>query len=161
VSVSVIALFLWMELFSFRLIKKPRAEGARGFLKCWGLCLLANACEEPRKEVADGDSLLFHGVAVADGDGVLLRGVIVVLATLADSVEVDGDAERGAHFVLATVAAANGCGLVIEDVHEGLEEGLFFSKGRMAALMGAMEGLKRMTVRMSGLPPSLVRSSSS
>ena len=31
---------------------------------------LADTLEEPWEEVADGDTLLFHGVAVADGDGI-------------------------------------------------------------------------------------------
>ena len=64
----------------------------------------------------DGDALLGHGVAVAEGDGaVFLQGV-----------EVDGDAEGGADFVLTAVAAADGAGLVPEAVPallEALEDG--------------------------------------
>lgn len=60
---------------------------------------------------------------MADRDGVLLGVVIIVFAALADGVEVDRDAEGGADFVLATVAAADGCSFIVEDIHEGLEEG--------------------------------------
>lgn len=90
---------------------------------------------------------------MADCDAVLLRGVVVIFSALADGVEVDGDAEGGADFVLAAVAAADGCGLVIEDAHKGLEEvfdffglfyelGLIFQEGENGGLDGGDGGLE-------------------
>lgn len=73
--------------------------------------------KEPRKEVADGDTFLFHGVTVADGDGVLEGGVF-----FAEGFEVDGDTVGCSDFVLTTVTAADGGGVIVENVHEGLEE---------------------------------------
>src|SRR5688500_20264472 len=49
-------------------------------------------------------SLLDQGIAITHGDGVVL-----------DRLAVNRQAERGAHFVLATVAPANGAGFVIKD----------------------------------------------
>ena len=56
---------------------------------------------EDFEEIADGDALLGHGVAVADGYGVVVEGV-----------EVDGDAVGGADLVLAAIAAADALGVV-------------------------------------------------
>ena len=61
---------------------------------------------------------------MADGDGVG-EGLVVTFG-LADRFEVDGDTEGGADFVLTTVAAADGSGFVVENVHEGLQESLHF-----------------------------------
>jgi len=57
---------------------------------------------------------------VADGDGV--GEVFSVGAFFAERFEVDGDAERSAHFILATVTAADGGGFIVVDVHVWLEE---------------------------------------
>lgn len=53
---------------------------------------------------------MLGGVAVADGDGIVLEGI-----------EVDGDAEGGADFVHAAVAAADGAGSVPEDIPAAFE----------------------------------------
>ena len=117
------------------------------------LSILLDPLQEPGEEVADGDAFLLHGVAVADGDGVFLGVIVVIFSALADGVEVDGDAEGGAHFVLAAVAAADGCGLVVEDVHMGLEEvfhflgfldefGFVFQKGKDGGLDGSHLGIE-------------------
>lgn len=90
-------------------------------------------------EVADGDALLFHRVAVAEGDGVVFEGI-----------EVDGDAKRGAEFVLAAVPFADGARFVVLAVPEGLEggkdglgffgEGLFFHEGENGHFDGGDAG---------------------
>ena len=63
--------------------------------------------------LVDRHSDLFHGVAVADGHGVVFL-----------SVEIDGNAERRADFVLAAVAFAAAAGLVVVDVEVLSEVGV-------------------------------------
>ncbi len=53
---------------------------------------LGHSLQKPREEVADGSAVLFHRVAVTDVDGVLVGGVVVILAALADGVEVEVEA---------------------------------------------------------------------
>src|SRR5689334_4333959 len=69
----------------------------------------ASAAEQARPEVGldlvEGDPLLGHGVALADRHRLVVEGV-----------EVDGDAERRADLVLATVATADGARVVEVDV---------------------------------------------
>ena len=66
----------------------------------------------------------------------------------------------------AAVAAADGGGFGVGDLHQRLQRlvdvlralatssGLFFSSGKMPALIGAMRGAKRSTTRVSSLPLS-------
>jgi hydrogenase maturation protease len=65
---------------------------------------------------ADGTHALFHGIAVAQGDGVAQFG------SLPERVEINGEAEGGAGFVLAAVSAADGARVVVEDVHVRAQE---------------------------------------
>src|SRR5579885_3450154 len=58
----------------------------------------------------DGDAPLLRAVALADGDRVVLGRL-----------PVDGDAEGRARLVLATVAAADGPLVIVEDVEIGLQ----------------------------------------
>ena len=62
---------------------------------------------------------MLHAVAVAHGDGIAVRRIF-----LAQSIEVDGDAERRADLILATVAPPDGAAFVIEHVVLELELGL-------------------------------------
>ena len=62
------------------------------------------------KQVGDGNTHLFGAVAVAHGHGVVL-----------ERVEVDGDAPRCAHLVLASVALADALGDVVVAHEVGLE----------------------------------------
>ena len=63
--------------------------------------ILPHTGNEPVQQVLNGDAFLFHGVAVADGHRVF-EGRIV----FSEGFEVHRDAEGGAHFILAAVAAA-------------------------------------------------------
>ena len=85
--------------------------------------ILTDSFEEPGKEIADGDTLLLHRVAVTDGDGVFQ---VFFSFFEANRFEIDGDAEWRSDFILTTIATADGGGLVVENVHEGLEEVLHF-----------------------------------
>ena len=95
---------------------------------------------EEDEEFVFGEAALFAGVAVAEGNG----------AVFFDRVEVDGDAEGGADFVLAAIAAADGTGGVVEDVPAALEfcrerarvrpVPCFSAAGRRLPCTGAMRG---------------------
>ena len=83
-------------------------------------------------EGVDGDADLLHGVAVTDGDGLVVEGV-----------EVDGDAEGGADFVLAAVAASDALGVVVlgEAVDDaGLADEVVDAVGRRDEAFVAAEG---------------------
>ena len=79
-------------------------------------------------DAVDGDAKLGHCVAVAEGDLLVVEGV-----------EVDGDAEGGADFVLASVAAANALS-VIEHGVEALAEDLVDAAGGGHEALVAAEG---------------------
>ena len=74
----------------------------------------------------DGDAKLEHGVAVAEGDLFVVEGV-----------EVHGDAEGGADFVLAAVAAADALGVVEEGVEALADEPVDAAGGGHEALVAA------------------------
>ena len=81
-------------------------------------------------QLGDGQADLLHGVAVADGDAAVAgRGFV------ADGLEVDGDAVRGADLVLAAIALADGPGLVVID-HEVLGEHVADLLGLLTELLG-------------------------
>ncbi len=102
--------------------------------------------------------------------------VAEVDASLAPSMrfEIDGNAEGRADFVHAAVTAADGGGVGVGDFEQAAgasckclwamatNSGLFLSSGKMPALIGAMRGVKRSTMRISSLPlsSSLIVSSS-
>ena len=73
---------------------------------------LADLRAQRGAELARGDALLPHGVAVADGHRLVFQAL-----------EVDGDAERGADLVLAAVAASDRSGVVELD-HPVLAQGV-------------------------------------
>ena len=121
----------------------------------------SSICSSRKAIVLFGNATLFGGVSVAECNG----------AVLFDGVEVDGDAERGADFVLAAVAASDGTGRIVKDVPALLQllveavarstsSGLFLRSGKTAALYGAIFGLNFSRVRFSALPLSLGTSSS-
>ena len=116
---------------------------------------------EEDEEFVFGEAALFAGVAVAEGDG----------AVFFDRVEVDGDAEGGADFVLAAIAATDRTGGVVEDVPSALESfkksacafdqfGLVFQQREDGSLVGSDAGWNLSRVRFSALPLSLGTSSS-
>ena len=57
------------------------------------MCLVRQLLVEEFLQFGDGETDLFHGVAVADCHGVVF-----------ESVEIDGDAVGGSYFVLAAIA---------------------------------------------------------
>ena len=59
-------------------------------------------------QFADGNPDLLHGVTVTDGDAVVGRGVLI-----ADGLEVHGDTQGGADFVLPAVTLADGAGNIL------------------------------------------------
>ena len=69
-----------------------------------------NAFEQVHCQIADGQADLGHAVAFADGDGLIIEGL-----------EVDGDAEGGADFVLAAVAATDVGDVVVLGDHVALQ----------------------------------------
>ena len=74
----------------------------------------------------DGDAELEHGVAVAEGYLLVVEGV-----------EVHGDAEGGADFVLAAVAASDALGVVEKGVEALADEGVDAAGGGHEALVAA------------------------
>ena len=68
--------------------------------------------EQPWQQAIDRQAFLFHRIAVADGDG-----VFDFITTLAERFEVDRDAEWRADFILAAIAATDGSGVVVGDIH--------------------------------------------
>src|SRR4051794_10591699 len=60
--------------------------------------------------VVDFDAPLLEGVAVAEGDG-----------AVGESLAINGDAVRGADFILAGIAAADGPLFIVKDVEVGLQ----------------------------------------
>ena len=74
----------------------------------------------------DGDAELDHGVAVTEGDLLVVEGV-----------EVHGDAEGGAYFVLAAVAASDALGVVEEGVKALTDESVDAAGGGHEALVAA------------------------
>ena len=72
--------------------------------------LKSDALAEVICYLAHGDADLFHGVSVTDGDAVVWLNA---LFRVSDGVKVNGDAVRGADFVLAAIPLANGSGYVI------------------------------------------------
>ena len=96
-------------------------------------------------QFADGDTNLFHGVTVADGDAVVSGSVLV-----ANGLEVNGDAQRRADFILTAVTLADGTGIV-KVHHEVLTQHLvnLFCLGRQllaqrqdSSLEGCQSGMQ-------------------
>mgnify|MGYP007004034510 CR=1 FL=1 len=78
--------------------------------------VLADFFEQVVFEIGDGDPFLLHRVAMAESDSAFL-----LWAIFSDGVEIDGDAERRSCFVLASVAATDGTGLIVENIHDATQ----------------------------------------
>lgn len=91
--------------------------GRRGSSVHFGV-LRGDVGGEEGGEVLDAHALLLHRIAVAEGDGALVFG-----AVFSDGIKIDRDAERGADFVLATVAATDGAGFIVIHTHGAAEDG--------------------------------------
>ena len=60
-----------------------------------------------REKINDGDAFLLHRIAVPESDGIFLTCERTLFCAF-EGFEIDGDAERGANLVLATVASTDG-----------------------------------------------------
>ena len=110
---------------------------------------LYHARSQDGNEFLDFYAFLSHAVAIPQGHRAILK-----------TIKIYREAERGAHFVLAAVAAAYGPCFIIEGrvvfIHQLVDFLRFFhqfgpilSSGKTATLIGAMAGLNFMTVRNS------------
>lgn len=66
------------------------------------------------QKFAESKAFLLHGITVAKGDGIFLSGEGAVFDAF-ESFKINGEAEGGAHLILATVSATNGPGFVIKN----------------------------------------------
>src|SRR2546423_920305 len=100
----------------------------------------ANSFPQRRRQILNSDAFLLHRIAIAQRDCVAQSRIF-----FPESLEINGDTERGTYFVLPAIPPTNRAALVVEDGQVWAQEGhdllrfrderlLVFEQGKYCAL---------------------------